>query len=250
MTRKLLDCIEIRTAEHCDYSVIWLHGLGASGHDFEPLVPELHLLQRPGVRFLFPHAPVRPITVNGGAAMRAWYDIGSIDFEEREQDGVGIRDSAEAIGALIDNEISRGVPASRITLAGFSQGGAIALYTGLTSAHRLGGILALSSYLPLQSDVMEAIGARQAAAEAAADGSSGDSADDGSTKGPTDAPVPVFMAHGLADEVVQLRYGEQSRAALEASGVPLEWHTYPISHSVSAEEVEDISAWLKRQFGM
>ena len=225
MTRKLLDCIEIATAEQCDYSVIWLHGLGASGHDFEPIVPELHLLQRPGVRFLFPHAPVRPITVNGGAAMRAWYDISSVDFEEREQDSTGIRESAAAIVDLIEHEIERGVPASRITLAGFSQGGAIALYTGLTSSHRLGGILALSCYLPMQSDVLPGIGESHQS-------------------------VPVFMAHGLSDEVVQLRYGEQSRAVLEASGVPLEWHTYPISHSVSAEEVGDISAWLKRQFGM
>ena len=225
MTRKLLDCIEITTAEQCDYSVIWLHGLGASGHDFEPIVPELHLLQRPGIRFLFPHAPVRPITVNGGAAMRAWYDISSIDFEEREQDGDGIRDSAAAVSDLIEHEIERGVPASRITLAGFSQGGAMALYCGLAGPHRLGGILALSCYLPLQSDVLPKLGGAH-------------------------RDVPVFMAHGTADEVVQLRYGEQSRAALEASGVPLEWHTYPISHSVSADEVADISAWLKRQFGM
>lgn len=225
MTRKLLDCIEITTAEQCDYAVIWLHGLGASGHDFEPIVPELQLLQRPGVRFLFPHAPVRPISVNGGAAMRAWYDISSIDFEEREQDAEGIGDSATAIGDLIDNQIEQGIPASRITLAGFSQGGAIALYTGLTSSHKLGGILALSSYLPLQPSVLENIGEQQRA-------------------------VPVFMAHGTADDVVRLRYGEQSRAALEASGVSPDWHTYPISHSVSADEVVDISAWLKRQFGM
>ena len=225
MTRKLLDCIEVTTAEQCDYSVIWLHGLGASGHDFEPIVPELHLLQRPGIRFLFPHAPVRPITVNGGAAMRAWYDISSIDFEEREQDGDGIRDSAAAVADLIEHEIERGVPASRITLAGFSQGGAMALYCGLAGEHRLGGILALSCYLPLQSDVLPGLGEAH-------------------------RRVPVFMAHGVADEVVQLRYGEQSRAALEASGVPLEWHTYPISHSVSADEVADISSWLKRQFGM
>jgi len=225
MTRKLLDCIEITTAEQCDYAVIWLHGLGASGHDFEPIVPELHLLQRPGVRFLFPHAPVRPISVNGGAAMRAWYDISSIDFEEREQDAEGITDSATAIGDLIDSQIEQGIPASRITLAGFSQGGAIALYTGLTSCHKLGGILALSSYLPLQPNVLENIGEQQ-------------------------RTVPVFMAHGTADDVVRFRYGEQSRAALEASGVQPEWHAYPISHSVSADEVMDISAWLKRQFGM
>jgi len=152
MTRKLLDCIEISTAEQCNYSVIWLHGLGASGHDFEPIVPALHLLQRPGVRFLFPHAPVRPISVNGGAAMRAWYDISSVDFEERQQDSTGIKESAQAVEDLIENQIQRGISADRITLAGFSQGGAIALYTGLSSEHRLGGILALSCYLPILRD--------------------------------------------------------------------------------------------------
>lgn len=225
MTRKLLDSIEIETAEQCEYSVIWLHGLGASGHDFEPIVPELGLLQRPGVRFLFPHAPVRPITVNGGAAMRAWYDIGSIDFEDRQPDAEGIRESAAAVVELIENEIERGIAAERVILAGFSQGGAIALYAGLRTEHAIGGILALSTYLPLQAEVLPAIGEHQRG-------------------------IPVFMAHGIADEVVQLRYGEQSRAALEASGIALEWHTYPIAHSVSAEEVGDIAVWLKRQFGM
>ena len=122
MTRKLLDCIELSTAESVEYSVIWLHGLGASGHDFEPIIPELQLLQRPGVRFLFPHAPVRPITVNGGAAMRAWYDISSSDFEERSQDTAGIRDSAQAVNDLVEHEIQRGVPARQIILAGFSTG--------------------------------------------------------------------------------------------------------------------------------
>lgn len=225
MTRKLLDCIEITTAEQCNYSVIWLHGLGASGHDFEPIVPALHLLQRPGVRFLFPHAPVRPIAVNGGAAMRAWYDISSLDFETRQQDSQGIKDSAQAIEDLIENEIQRGVAANRITLAGFSQGGAIALYTGLTSQHRLGGILALSCYLPEQSEVLPAL---------------------------TDAhrEVPIFMGHGTQDEVIQYKTGEQSRTVLEESNVSLEWHSYSIAHSVSGDEVEDISAWLKRLFGM
>jgi len=225
MTRKLLDCIEVETAEHVEYSVIWLHGLGASGHDFEPIVPELQLLQRPGVRFLFPHAPVRPITVNGGAAMRAWYDIASIDFEEREQDAAGIRESALAVNDLVEHEIERGIPAKQIIIAGFSQGGAVALYCGLTSSHSLGGVLALSTYLPMQSDVLPGIDANR-------------------------QTLPIFMAHGLQDDVVQLRYGEQSRAALQASGLTLEWHTYPISHSVSAEEVADIAAWFKLQFGM
>lgn len=225
MTRKLLDCIEITTAEQCNYSVIWLHGLGASGHDFEPIVPALNLLQRPGVRFLFPHAPVRPITVNGGAAMRSWYDISSLDFETRQQDSEGIKESAQAIEDLIDNEIQRGVAANRITLAGFSQGGAVALYTGLSSAHRLGGILALSCYLPLQDEVLPAL---------------------------TEAhrEIPIFMAHGTQDEVVQYKTGEQSRAVLEGSKVSLEWRSYAIAHSVSGDEVADISIWLKRLFGM
>lgn len=225
MTRKLLDCIELSTAESVEYSVIWLHGLGASGHDFEPIVPELQLLQRPGVRFLFPHAPVRPISVNGGAAMRAWYDISSSDFEERSQDTAGIQDSAQAVNDLVEHEIQRGVPARQIILAGFSQGGAVALYTGLTSHHQLGGILALSAYLPVQTEVLAGI--------------------DNSRKA-----LPVFMAHGLHDDVIQLQYAEQSRSALQASGVALEWHTYPISHSVSAEEVAHIAAWLKLLFGM
>jgi len=225
MSQKLLDCIEITTAEHCEYAVIWLHGLGASGHDFEPIVPELQLLQRPGVRFLFPHAPVRPISVNGGAAMRGWYDINSLDFGSRQQDSAGIKESASLIRDLIDNEIERGIPASRITLAGFSQGGAIALYAGLTGKHKLGGILALSTYMPIQDDAIPLI------------------TDDRLS-------VPVFMAHGEADDVIQIRYAEQSRDALQAHSVNLEWHSYAIAHSVSADEVVDVSTWFKRQFGM
>lgn len=225
MSTKLLDSIELQTGEPCEYTVLWLHGLGASGHDFEPIVPSLGLLSRPGVRFLFPHAPVRPISVNGGAAMRGWYDITSIDFESREQDTVGIRESADAVAQLVNHEIERGVAAANIILAGFSQGGAIALYAGLLSEHKLGGILALSTYIPLQEDVLPAISKNT-------------------------PELPVFMAHGVSDDVIALRTGEQSRAALEASGVNLEWQTYPIAHSVSAEEVADISLWLKRQFGM
>lgn len=225
MSQKLLDCIEHETAEHVEYSVIWLHGLGASGHDFEPIVPALELLNRPGIRFLFPHAPVRPITINGGAAMRAWYDITSADFESRQQDRAGIIESAQAVDALIDNEISRGIPASQVILAGFSQGGAIALYNGLVSEHRVGGILALSTYLPIASEVVPHIGEAQ-------------------------QKMPVFMAHGQHDEVIRLAVAEQSRATLQASGMAIEWHSYPIAHSVSAEEVVDIAQWFKRQFGM
>jgi phospholipase/carboxylesterase len=225
MSQKPLDCIEINTEEQVEYAVIWLHGLGASGHDFEPIVPELQLLQRPGVRFLFPHAPVRPITVNGGAAMRAWYDINSLDFGSRQQDSAGIRESAALISALIDNQVQRGIAAHNITLAGFSQGGAIALFEGLTGKHVLGGILALSTYLPIQDAALPAISEDK-------------------------LKVPVFMAHGQHDDVIQIRHAEQSRDVMLAHKVALEWHAYAIAHSVSADEVADISNWLKLQFGM
>lgn len=225
MTQKLLDCIEITTAEQCEYTVIWLHGLGASGHDFEPIVPELQLLQRPGVRFLFPHAPVRPITVNGGAAMRGWYDINSLDFGSREQDIKGIQESAQQVASLIDNEINKGIAASNIILAGFSQGGAIALYAGLTGEHTLGGILALSTYLPIQEHTLAALKQESSS-------------------------TPIFMAHGLQDDVIHIQHAEQSRQLLEQHQLPLEWHTYSIPHSISADEVSDISNWMKLQFGM
>lgn len=224
-TAQALDCIEMQTSGTCEYSVIWLHGLGASGHDFEPIVPALGLLGRPGVRFVFPHAPVRPITVNGGASMRAWYDIDSMDIGQRNLDADGIRQSAGAIHLLVDREIERGVPAANITLAGFSQGGAIALYAGLVSPRRFGGILALSTYLPLAEEVLDGLDDDHKA-------------------------TPVFMGHGASDPVIQLHHAERSRDALTGSGVAVEWHIYPIAHSVSAEEVADISVWLKRQFGM
>jgi phospholipase/carboxylesterase len=225
MSQKLLDCIEITTAEKTEYTVIWLHGLGASGHDFEPIVPELHLLQRPGVKFLFPHAPIRPITVNGGAAMRGWYDITSLDFGSREQDVEGIKDSASLVNDLINNEINRGIPASNILLAGFSQGGAIALYAGLTGEHLLGGIMALSTYMPIQDHALSLI---------------------------TDAhrAIPIFMAHGDHDDVIAIEHAVQSKDALEAQNVSIEWRSYSMPHSVSTEEIADLSTWMKLQFGM
>lgn len=225
MSKKLLDCIEITTAEPVEFTVIWLHGLGASGHDFEPIVPELKLLQRPGIRFLFPHAPIRPITINGGAAMRGWYDITSLDFGSREQDYAGTKESAAMINDLIDNEIAQGIPACNIILAGFSQGGAIALYAGLTGEHKLAGIMALSTYMPIQDEALPAI---------------------------TDSHlgVPVFMAHGQMDDVIQIQHAQQSRQVLEAKGVAIEWHDYPMPHSVSVEEIADIADWLKRLVGM
>lgn len=225
MSDKTLDYLEISTAERVEYSVIWLHGLGASGHDFEPIVPELRLLQRPGVRFLFPHAPIRPITINGGAAMRGWYDIDSLDFDARSHDRAGIEDSARLVGQLIEQEKAGGVPEENILLAGFSQGGAIALYAGLAGPHRLGGIMALSTYLPLQDQVfIDGIEAR--------------------------AELPIFMAHGRHDDVIALPYAVQSRDAMLQHGLAIEWHDYPIAHSVSAEEVADMATWFKRRFGM
>lgn len=225
MSQKLLDCIEISTAEKTEYTVIWLHGLGASGHDFEPIVPELHLLQRPGVKFLFPHAPIRPITINGGAAMRGWYDINSLDFGSREQDVEGIKDSASLIKDLINNEISLGIPAKNILLAGFSQGGAIALYAGLTGEHILGGIMALSTYMPIQEEALPQI---------------------------TDAHrgIPIFMAHGDHDDVIAIEHAVQSKEILEAQKVNIEWRSYSMPHSVSTDEIADLSTWMKLQFGM
>ncbi len=225
MTEKLLDCVEVTTGTPAEYTVIWLHGLGASGHDFEPVVPALELLHRPGVRFLFPHAPVRPITINGGAAMRGWYDIMTMDIGDRGQDQAGISESADAVDALIENEASRGVSSNRVILAGFSQGGAIALYAGLRKAQPLAGILALSTYFPLQDKVLPTL--------------------DESHK-----TLPVFMAHGQQDNVINIAYAEQSRDVMMAHGIGVEWRDYAIEHSVSADEVADISTWLKRQFGM
>ena len=224
MNPDTLELIEITTADHCDYSVIWLHGLGASGHDFEPIVPELALGKAPGVRFIFPHAPVRFITINGGAPMRGWNDITSLDFGERKQDEAGIKESAQHVEALISAEVARGIPANNIILAGFSQGGAIALFAGLTSDYQLRGIMALSTYLPIQETTLAAL---------------------------TDhaKQLPIFMAHGQFDDVINIRYAEQSRELLSQHNPAIEWHSYPMAHSVCAEEVADISAWLKHQLG-
>lgn len=212
----MLESIEIETGPAPGLTVIWLHGLGADGRDFEPIVPELGL-DFP-VRFVFPHAPVRPVTINGGIAMRAWYDILGFDRRTREDDA-GIRASAIAVTELIDREVERGLPAERIVLAGFSQGGAIALHTALREARALGGVLALSTYLPLAGSL---------AAE----------------RNAANVDVPIFMAHGTADNVLPLALGESARRALEALGYAVEWHAYPMPHSVCIEEVSAIGAWL------
>jgi phospholipase/carboxylesterase len=212
----LLDSIEIETDRAPSLAVIWLHGLGADGRDFEPIVPELKL-QRP-VRFVFPHAPVRPVTINGGMAMRAWYDILGFSRTAAE-DIAGIRASAVAVTDLIDREVKRGIPTERIVLAGFSQGGAVALYTALRETRALGGVMALSTYLPL---------AGLLAAERSA----------------ANAGLAIFMAHGTADNVLPLSLGESSRRTLEDLGYAVEWHSYPMAHSVCVEEIDAIAAWL------
>jgi phospholipase/carboxylesterase len=214
----LLPAIELETAPGPSASVIWLHGLGADGNDFVPIVPELGLPPAPAVRFLFPHAPVRAVTINNGMRMRAWYDIAAADLNNRA-DITGVRQSQGEIEELIAREKARGVPAARIILAGFSQGGAIALYAGLRHAERLAGILALSTYL-VQADKLPA--------EAAA----------------ANRDVPIFMAHGTLDQVVRFEWALASRRALEANGNPVEWHQYPIEHSLCLEEVRAIGAWL------
>jgi len=202
-------------------SIIWLHGLGADGHDFEPIVPELRLPPALGLRFVFPHAPVRPVTLNGGMAMRAWYDIYSLE-RDGPADAAGIRASAELLEQWITREQERGIRADRIVVAGFSQGGAIALHTGLRAKQELAGILALSTYLPMPNAF---------ASEAVA----------------TD--LPVFMAHGTLDPVLPMALGRESADFLLAGGYNVEWHDYPMAHSVCLEEIGDIRTWLLSVYG-
>ncbi|EIM03235.1 dienelactone hydrolase family protein [Rhodanobacter denitrificans] len=213
-----LPTVEHETGSSPRYSIIWLHGLGADGHDFAPIVPELVDPAWPALRFVFPHAPVRPVTINNGMSMRAWYDI--IGFDARApQDEAGIRASIAAVGTLIEREHARGVPSERIVLAGFSQGGAIALSAGLRHAEKLAGIIALSTYLPISAT----LAAERSAANAA---------------------TPIFQGHGSADPVVALPRGTASRDALQALGYPVDWHTYPMAHAVCAEEIDDLRRWL------
>lgn len=219
---ELLDYVEVTTADNPLYSVIWLHGLGADGHDFEPIVPFLGLPPGTAVRFIFPHALMRPVTVNGGAVMRAWYDIIEISTS-KGQDESGIRHSADKVRALIDFEVSRGIPASRIILAGFSQGGAMALHVGLRYPEKLAGIMALSAYLlfpeRLQSEASKA-----------------------------NSLTPVFIGHGTQDPVVPFSLGQAVGSALQAGSWPVEWHSYPIPHSVSQPEIADIGGWMQGCF--
>jgi len=215
----LLPAIEIETAPVPLFSVIWLHGLGADGSDFEPVVPELGLDDSPGIRFVFPHAPAMPVTCNGGYVMPAWYDIISLDGGSRTVDEAGIIRSRQAIRDLMARENRRGVPCSRIFLAGFSQGGAIAYSTALTHAEPVAGAIALSTYIPSRQLVVdEAANANQA--------------------------LPIFAAHGSEDDVVPIELGIRARDFLTARGHPVDWHEYPMPHSICIEEIQAVGRWL------
>ncbi|MCM2288852.1 MAG: carboxylesterase [Sulfuritalea sp.] len=216
----LLATLELQTGADPRFSVIWMHGLGADGSDFEPIVPELGLDSAPDVRFVFPNAPAIPVTCNGGYVMPAWYDIITLDSTTRTVDEAGIVRSRNAIRRLIERENRRGVPCARIFLAGFSQGGAIAYTTALTHAERLAGVIALSTYIPTPA-LLEA--------EATA----------------ANVGLEIFAAHGTEDDVVAPELGTRARDLLLRLGCPVAWHEYPMPHSVCIEEVIDIGRWLR-----
>jgi len=220
MSIQQLEFIERTTGENPTHSILWLHGLGADGHDFEAIVPELSLPASASYRFIFPHAPFQPITVNKGQVMRGWYDIRSTDIDSQE-DYEGINDSTLALMGMIEAEIERGIPPENIVIAGFSQGGAIALNTGLRYKSKLAGIMALSTYLPSHKAFPEN------AHEANND-------------------TPIFMAHGEVDEVINYMIGEKSHQKLEAMGYNVDWHSYKIGHGVGPDELEAISGWLQK----
>ena len=216
----MLETVEVQTAATPDAAVIWLHGLGADGHDFEPIVPEI---VRPGERawrFIFPHAPRRPVTINGGVSMRAWYDLAGLDRKAAE-DSSGFRDTDAHLRRLILREGESGIPPSRLVIAGFSQGGAVALYSAPRFAEKLAGVMALSCYLPMEGG----FAAERAAANDA---------------------TPIFMAHGRDDTVLPMNLGVQSRDFLKAQGYSVEWHEYPMPHAVCAAEIAHIREFLLR----
>lgn len=218
---KLLDTVEIETQSNPTHAVIWLHGLGADGHDFEPIVPQLGLNDHK-VRFIFPHAPVRPVTINMNMPMRAWYDIKTIDRNAVE-DEAGILASAAEVRKLFEREVDRGIPMENIVLAGFSQGGAIALYAGLRCPHKLAGVLALSTYVPIRAKLAD-------------------------EKTAVNQDTAIFMAHGSYDPVVPFAFGELSKDLLIEQGYNVEWHSYPMEHNINFDEIRDIGQWLKKRF--
>jgi len=217
------DSVVIQPPTSANASVIWLHGLGADGHDFEPIVPHLGSALSERTRFVFPNAPMRPVTINGGYVMRAWYDVLDADIARRA-DAAGVYESEKILHDYIDAEIESGIPPERVVVAGFSQGGAIALHGGLRYPKRLAGVLGISCYLPLPTETAEGLA-------------------------PANAKTPMFMAHGTQDPVIPVTAGEQSRKHLQNLDYDIEWHTYPIPHSVCLEEIEDIGRWLLRVLG-
>ena len=223
----LLETIEHETAASPQYTVLWLHGLGADGNDFAPIVPELVRRDWPALRFVFPHAPVRAVTINGGARMRAWYDIRDVSFADHggagRADDAGVDESVAQVEALIAREVANGTPASRIFLAGFSQGGAIALAAGVRRREPLAGLIGLSTYLPAANEATQVLVARA-------------------------NTQPVFMAHGIQDPVVPYGAGELSAARMRELGFSVEWHRYPMPHSVCAEEIRDLGDWMSGRF--
>ena len=221
MDTPLLEALEVGPRDRALASVIWLHGLGADGHDFVPIVPELKLPAEPAVRFVFPHAPVRPVTLNNGMRMRAWYDLKTLTSEGRA-DEAGIRDSAKCLAELIARERAAGIEASRIVVAGFSQGGAIALHAGLRYAEPLAGILALSTYLPRAATLP-------------------------AERSEANRATPILMCHGLYDPVLPHALGVIARDALRAQGYTVDWKEYPMQHQVCLPEIQDIAGWLRER---
>ena len=218
-----LDTVEHETGAQPRWSVVWLHGLGADGNDFAPIVPELVRREWPALRFVFPHAPVRPVTINGGMRMRAWYDIRDLDLANRA-DLEGVAASVADVEALVAREEARGVPPERQLLAGFSQGGAVTLAAGIARAQPLAGLVALSTYLPMTPAQAQAALRPEATSQ------------------------PVFMAHGQFDPVVPCAGGEMSAAALKQFGFDVQWHRYPMQHAVCAEEIRDLGDWMTARF--
>ncbi|NKB63226.1 MAG: carboxylesterase [Gammaproteobacteria bacterium] len=217
-----VEYVQIETGTNPTYSVIWLHGLGADGRDFEPIVPILNLSEENPVRFIFPHAPIRSITVNGGMEMRGWYDIKEWSFN-RNEDEDGLEQSRQIVHALIEQENNKGVPCDRILLAGFSQGGAVALFTGLRYAERLAGIIALSSYLPVSNRTV-------------------------GEKSEANQNIPIFMGHGSHDETVPVVLAGLGKDKLMKLEYQVEWHNYPMGHSVHPDEVDHIANFMRRVF--
>ncbi|KAF1712650.1 carboxylesterase [Pseudoxanthomonas kalamensis DSM 18571] len=217
-----MDAVELQTGPDPQWTVLWLHGLGADGNDFAPIVPELVRQDWPALRFVFPHAPVRAVTINNGYRMRAWYDIVGMDFATRA-DAAGIDESMAQVEALIERERQRGVEPSRLLLAGFSQGGAITLALGTRRTQPLAGLIALSTYLP-GMDVLDSFLA------------------------PASLAQPVFMAHGSGDPVIPQLHAERSAQAMRNAGYALEWHSYPMAHQVCAEEIRDLGDWMSARF--